>query len=122
MQRPKEIALGLLFAALVVGAFLGDGVGRWAAAREGAPGERGAMRHYIAERLDLSAAQTAQMDSILDLRRTEMDRIIAPVRPQLDSSRTTARARIMAILSPEQQKKFQQLLAEHDKAEGNTKK
>jgi len=118
MERPKELAIGLLAAMFIVGGALGYAGGRWAAAREGMPGERGTMRRYIAEQLDLNATQVAQMDSILDQRRDLMQRIIAPVQPQLDSARTAARARIMAILSPAQQKKFQELLAAHDRAEG----
>jgi Spy/CpxP family protein refolding chaperone len=112
MQRPKEMALALLAAALLAGAALGYAGGRYMAAREGAPGERGAMRRYLAERLDLTPGQTASVDSILDGRHREMTRIIAPVQPQLDSARAAARARIMAILTPEQQRRFQELLAE----------
>lgn len=122
MQRPQEIALALLTAALIAGGALGYAGGRYTAAREGAPGERGAMRHYIAAQLDLDAAQIAKMDTILDARREQMTRIIAPVKPQLDSTRSAARAQIMAMLTPAQQKRFQEILAAHDKAEEAAKK
>jgi Spy/CpxP family protein refolding chaperone len=122
MQRPQEIALALLTAALIAGGALGYAGGRYSAAREAMAGERGAMRHYIASQLDLDPAQVAKMDTILDARRAEMTRIIAPVKPQLDSSRTAARAKIMAMLSPDQQKRFQEILAARDQAEGAAKK
>ena len=122
MQRPQEIALALLTAALIAGGALGYAGGRYAAARETMPGERGAMRHYIAAQLDLDATQVAKMDTILDARREEMTRIIAPVKPQLDASRTAAREKIMAILTPDQQKRFQEILAARDKAEEAAKK
>src|SRR5215471_3714182 len=122
MQRPQEIALAVLTTALIAGGALGYAGGRYAAARETMPGERGAMRHYIAAQLDLDPAQIAKMDTILDARRDEMTRIIAPVKPQLDSSRATARAKIMAILTPAQQKRFQEILAARDKAEEAAKK
>ena len=121
MQRPKEIAFALLAAAFIAGGALGYAGGRYVAAREGAPGERGATRRYLAERLDLTGGQAAAVDTILDARRREMTRIIAPVQPQLDSSRQEARRKIMALLTPEQQRRFQDLLAEHDKQEGNRK-
>lgn len=122
MQRPQEIALALLTAALIAGGALGYAGGRYAAARETMPGERGAMRHYIAAQLDLDATQIAKMDTILDARREEMTKIIAPVKPQLDASRTAAREKIMAILTPAQQKRFQEILAAKDKAEEAGKK
>ncbi len=122
MQRPKEIALALLAGALVTGGALGFAAGHLIDARADAPGAPGAMRHYIAAQLDLSAAQTAQLDSILDERRMVMTKIAAPVKPQLDSARIAARKQIMGILNPDQQKRFQELMAEHDRAsEANRK-
>jgi hypothetical protein len=80
------------------------------------------MRHYIAAQLDLSPVQVAQLDSILDDRRRVMDKIAAPIKPQLDSARAAARKQIMGILSPDQQKRFQEILQEHDRAaEANRK-
>ena len=128
MQRPQEIALALLTAALIAGGALGYAGGRYAAARETMPGERGAMRHYIASQpaplvpRQPPDAQVAKMDTILDARRDEMTKIIAPVKPQLDASRTAAREKIMAILTPAQQKRFQEILAARDKAEEAAKK
>jgi len=122
MQRPKEIAFALLAAALLAGGAIGYAGGRYVAAREGAPGERGAMRRYLAERLDLTPGQAATVDTILDARRRDMTRIIAPVQPQLDSTRAAARQKIMAILTPEQQRRFQELLAEHDRLTEAAKK
>lgn len=51
-----------------------------------------------------------------------MTRIIAPVQPQLDSARATARKQIMGILNPDQQRRFQELVQQRDKAaEANRK-
>jgi Spy/CpxP family protein refolding chaperone len=116
MQRPKEIAIALLVGALIAGAALGYAASHYVSAREGAPGERGAMRHYLAAKLDLTPAQSAGVDSILDARHREMTRIIAPVQPQLDSARATARKQIMALLNADQQRRFQELVRERDKA------
>ena len=122
MQRPKETAIALLLGVLLAGAALGYAVSHYVSARENASGERGAMRHYLAEKLDLTAAQSAAVDSILDGRHREMTRIIAPVQPQLDSARATARKQIMGILNPDQQRRFQELVQQRDKAaEANRK-
>jgi Spy/CpxP family protein refolding chaperone len=116
MQRPKEIAITLLAVALLAGGALGYAGEHLIAAREGVPGEHGAMRRYLAVQLHLTPAQTAGVDSILDARHREMTRLIAPVQPQLDSVRTAARKRIMALLDPAQQQKFQELLQQRDRA------
>ena len=121
MQRPKEIAIALLAAALLAGGALGYAGGRFAAMRDSAPGEHGAMRRYLAARLDLTPGQTARVDTILDARHREMTRIITPVQPQLDSARAAARKQIMALLTLEQQRRFQELLAERDRAEAAKK-
>jgi Spy/CpxP family protein refolding chaperone len=116
MERPKEIAIAMLVAALVAGGAMGYSAGHLVAARENAPGEHGAMRHYVAAQLDLTPAQEAGMDTILDARHREMTRLIAPVQPQLDSLRGAARKQIMTLLTPAQQKKFQDLIQQRDKA------
>ena len=116
MQRPKEIAFALLAAALLAGGALGYAAGRFTSAREDAPGEHGAMRHYLATRLDLTPAQAAGVDSILEARHREMTRLIAPVQPQLDSARTPARRQIMALLDPDQQRRFQEMVQRRDSA------
>jgi Spy/CpxP family protein refolding chaperone len=122
MQRPKEIALALLAGALITGGALGFAAGHLLDARADAPGAPGAMRHYIASQLDLSPTQVAQLDSILDDRRRVMTKIAEPVKPQLDSARAAARKQIMGILNPEQQKRFQEILQEQDRAaEANRK-
>jgi Spy/CpxP family protein refolding chaperone len=122
MQRPKTIAGAFLLAALIAGSSLGYAAGRYSAARESAPGERGAMRRYLAKRLDLDAAQVAAVDSILEGRHREMMRLVAPVQPQLDSVRAAARAQIMARLSPEQRNVFQKMLQQRDRADSSARK
>ena len=120
MQRPKEIALALLIAALLAGGALGYATGRYTAAREFAGGGRGAMRHYLASKLDLTPVQTAGLDSILDTRRREMTRLIAPIQPQLDSSRTVARRQIIALLDERQRRLFDELVQRRDSTLGRT--
>ncbi len=115
MRRPKETALALLAAALIAGGALGYAAGRYTAAREVAPGEHGAMRRYLAARLDLTPAQIAGVDSILDARHREMMRLLGPAQPQLDSVRTAARAQIMARLTPAQQHRFQEMVQQRDR-------
>ena len=57
------------------------------------------------------------MDSLLDIRHRELSRIVAPVRPQLDSVREATRVQIKRLLDPGQQKRFQDWVDESRKEE-----
>jgi hypothetical protein len=56
--------------------------------------------------LALTPAQRAAVDTILDERQRVMDSLVAPVRPQLDATRATARRQIRARLTEAQQARF----------------
>ncbi len=64
--------------------------------------------------LDLSDDQATQIRAILDQTRNEYRALRAEVRPRYDSIRQTARARIRALLTPEQQQRFDAKAAERD--------
>jgi hypothetical protein len=70
------------------------------------------MRKYLSDRLELTLEQRQMVDSILDNRHREITRLIAPVRPQLDSARDAARAQIMKLLDARQQQRFRELIEE----------
>jgi Spy/CpxP family protein refolding chaperone len=62
--------------------------------------------------LDLSDDQWNQIQTILEENRRETDAIRRELRPRLDKSLEATRARIGALLSPEQRVKFDQLVRE----------
>jgi uncharacterized membrane-anchored protein len=113
MQRSKTVALAFLFGTLVCGGALGFTADR-VLTRDACknPTDRAVMRKYLSDRLELSLEQRQAVDSILDNRHREITRLIAPVRPQLDSARDAARAQIMKLLDQRQQQRFRELLEE----------
>ncbi len=70
---------------------------------------RGALDSFASE-LALTAEQRAAVDSILDERHRIMDSLVAPVRPQLEAARESARAQIRRRLSEDQQARFDRYL------------
>jgi hypothetical protein len=79
--------------------------------------DRQAVRAYMASKLQLTPLQRAQVDSLLDIRHREISKIVAPVRPQLDSVRDATRAQIKKLLDAGQQQRFQDWVDESKKEE-----
>jgi Spy/CpxP family protein refolding chaperone len=90
--------------------------------RSRASGDRaGAHEHAMHERfekmrteLNLTDEQTAAVRAIIDETRNEYRALKAELRPRFEEPRQKARARIRALLTPEQQKKFDVLVAQQD--------
>jgi Spy/CpxP family protein refolding chaperone len=64
--------------------------------------------------LGLSEQQATEIRAILDQTRNDYRALRAEVRPRYDSVRQNARARIRALLTPEQQQRFDLKVAERD--------
>ena len=64
--------------------------------------------------LNLTDEQTKSVSAILDETRNEYRSLRAELRPRFDEPRQKARARIRALLTPEQQQKFDALVAQQD--------
>lgn len=64
--------------------------------------------------LNLTDQQAAQIRAILDESRNDFRALRAEVRPRYDAIRQNSRARIRALLTPEQQQLFDAKVAEHD--------
>jgi hypothetical protein len=102
------MAMGFLLGTLVCGGALGFSLDRVLTRPAcDANTDREALRAYMASKLQLSPLQRAQVDSLLDIRHREISRIVAPVRPQLDSVREATRVQIKRLLDPGQQQRFQ---------------
>ncbi|HSQ25408.1 MAG TPA: hypothetical protein VLN44_13375 [Pyrinomonadaceae bacterium] len=73
--------------------------------------------------LNLNDEQTKAISSILDEARNEYRALRGELRPRFEEPRQKARARIRALLSPEQQQKFDAIVAQQDaQREGEQKK
>jgi len=118
MMRSKSMALGFLLGTLVCGGALGFSLDRVLTRQNcDAGSDREAVRAYMASRLQLSASQRNAVDSLLDIRHREISRIVAPLKPQLDSVREGTRAQIKLLLDPTQQARFQDWVDESKKEE-----
>src|SRR5918997_249836 len=64
--------------------------------------------------LDLDERQAAEVRKIVDESRNEYRALRSEARPRFDAIRQSARTRIRALLTPEQQKRFDARVAEMD--------
>ena|SRR3712207_1641734 len=110
----KQMAVMFLLGALLVGGAMGFATDRMLVRDRLCPrwGDQRAMRGRLADELELSAAQRAALDTILDRRNDAMDTLVQPIRPQLDSVREAARAEIRRRLTPRQAAAWDGILAE----------
>lgn len=117
--RAKVIAAALAIFVLgcVTGAAL-DSAYRLRAAGHPRPAHRQQGRNdffkALQNNLDLDARQTEQIRAIIDETRDGYRQLQTEVRPRYDSLRRDGRARIRALLTPDQQQKFDQMTAERD--------
>jgi hypothetical protein len=103
MQRSKQQALMFLLGAVLVGGVLGFSANHLFEADTRSPWT-GRMRMY--DDLALSEAQRVQMDSLLDERNCQINVVMTPVRPQLDSIKAVAHQQVLQILTPVQRSKL----------------
>ncbi len=111
MQRPKQQALMFLLGAVLVGGVLGFSAER---VFGGAPKHPQIGREAMYDDLGLSPQQRDQMDSVLDARQDQIQALLRPIQPQLDSVKANARAQFRRILTADQWAKFQQRVKEDE--------
>jgi Spy/CpxP family protein refolding chaperone len=99
MERPKQQALAFLLGAVLVGGVLGFSADRVLRADDTSIT---AKRDALYDDLDMQPAQRAAMDSLFDARNCKYDAIFTPIQPALDTLRIETRAKMDAILTPEQ--------------------
>src|SRR5215212_2121210 len=68
----------------------------------------------LQKNLDLDARQTEQIRGVIDETRAGYRQLQTEVSPRYDALRRDGRARIRALLTPEQQQKFDRMTAERD--------
>lgn len=85
-------------------------------ARSGNRPERSAQTRFEKMRVELNLTdeQTKAVSAILDETRNDYKALRAELRPRFDEPRQKARARIRALLTPEQQQKFDARVAQQD--------
>jgi len=110
MQRPKQQALMFLLGAVLVGGVLGFSAERVFHA----PVRPQIGREAMYDDLGLTPGQRVAMDSVLDARQEQIQTLLRPIQPQLDSVKANARAQFRRIFTPGQWDKFQQRVKEDD--------
>ena len=117
MQRSKGLALMFLLGAVLVGGVLGFTADRVMVRDQLCPklGDQRAMRERMADELALDDRQRVAFDSILTARNAVLDSIVRPLKPQTDSVIQAARGQIRAMLSPDQQQRFDAMRAEMER-------
>ena len=123
MRRSKSIALAFLVGALLIG---------WAAGLVAYPimrsdsvcsgSDRASVRQRLADELGLTPTQRVGVDSILDRRNHDLNALVAPIRPQMDSVKDRARSDIMRLLDEGQQVKFRHMIQESQNARDKERK
>ena len=103
--------LGSVTGAALTGLYRSRTGGSGADARERAMHER---FEKMRTELSLTDQQTTSVRTILDETRNEYRALRTELRPRFEEPRLKARARIRALLTPEQQQKFDALVAQQD--------
>jgi Spy/CpxP family protein refolding chaperone len=114
MPGSKNLAVMFLLGAVIVGGALGFTADRVMIRDQIATGRTNTrdMRKMFADRLQLTAAQEAKIDSLLDERHRQFQLIRATIQDQLDSVKMHSREQIERVLTDAQKKRFQELLTE----------
>ena len=116
MQRSKSLAMVFLLGVFLAGGAVGFAANQVAGPEKGCKGDRASYRERFATELGLSASQRLAVDSLMEAQRTQVRALYSPMRPQLDSigrSRDSifedTQRQLRALLTPEQQARFEQM-------------
>lgn len=109
----------VLVAVFVLGSVTGaalTGLYRSRASNRPESRERGMNERFenMRRELNLTDQQTTAVRAILDETRNEYRTLKTELRPRFEEPRQKARTRIRALLTPEQQQKFDAMVAQHD--------
>jgi|SRR5215467_9346791 len=112
----------VLVVVFVLGSVTGAAItGFYHAAHNARPRENKVEK--IRRDLNLTDEQMKSVSAILDETRNEYKQLKTELKPRFDEPRQKARTRIRALLSPEQQQKFDAMVAQQDaEREGEQKK
>jgi hypothetical protein len=111
MERPKQQALAFLLGAVLVGGVVGFSADRVFRKDDTSIA---AKRLALYDDLKLRPEQRMAMDSLFDARNCKYDAIFRPIQPALDTLKLQTRARMDAILAPEQRARLEARRREDD--------
>ena len=118
VERARLVGFGLLAVTFLAGALAGAAIDRVLVEADDSSrveerdrddrGEEG--RSYVIDRVEMSDSQRTAIDSILERRVRRMRSVWKEVEPRLDAITDSARAEIMAVLTPEQRAEYEERL------------
>jgi hypothetical protein len=115
LNRSKAGAVALLIVVFAVGAIVGwSGRGSVDRSPPRYSNSR-AMVAYLTKQLTLTPLQQESIRVMLRRHRADVDTVLQRVRPRFDSLRATMQGEIAAQLTPTQQGRFRELIAEFDR-------
>jgi hypothetical protein len=114
----------VLVVVFVLGSITGAALTGLYRSRSGSDRERNPQQRFekIRNELKLTDEQTKAVSTILDEARNEYRALRGELRPRFEEPRQKARARIRALLSSEQQQKFDAMVAQQDAQREGEKK
>lgn len=122
MQQSKWYALLFLLGAFVAGAAVGVAGDRTIEHRRPTSRAPRSPLDRMSRDLDLTAAQRAAFDTILENRQKQMRQLFAPIQPQMDSLmalgkvvRDSTHEQLRRVLTPEQRARFDKMHEEMKK-------
>lgn len=118
--RTQLMGVVLLAVVFVAGGLSGAAIDRALGARDAKAAEArrnddrrdDGRRHYVFEELDLTPAQEAGIDSVLEVRRRQISAFWDSAGPRMREIVDSTRAGIRATLTPEQLAEYEKLLEE----------
>jgi Spy/CpxP family protein refolding chaperone len=122
MTWTRSLALVFYLGTALAGAAIGITVDRLVIRPQPRWWDQGSMRKRLFDALQLTEAQRQEAARVLDERNHASDSLVAPMRAQLDSVSSQSRARLKALLTPEQQAIFDKMQREREQAQRTEKK
>jgi len=109
-MRPQVRGAALLLVALAVGLFAGMGIERARMSRRLSPMDRSALMASLDRTLALDSAQHAAIEAVLARHQAALDSAWRTVQPGVHAAIDSSQMEIVALLRPEQRRKFAELI------------
>ena len=121
-NRSRLLAVALLAAVFGAGAVSGWAAQAWADGQAHKPLPRGERTlHFLTGELDLTLAQQDSVRAVFARYKGAMENVWRDVRPRFDSVRALVRADVVTHLTPSQQTRYRELMAQKDEERNRTK-
>ncbi|MFL6194488.1 MAG: hypothetical protein ACJ75H_09975 [Thermoanaerobaculia bacterium] len=112
LNRARAMSAALLFAVFLAGGLVGAAADRALSPDRHHGHGRHGFEPEVFDRLKLDARQKAEVETLMERRRTEAGKVWSEVRPRLNEIVAATRDDLSRILTPEQLAEYDRLMAE----------